>query len=148
MVWVYVNAFYLNSSICYTDIIQVKKAKGHIITCHEGTERRKNYRYTSALQCAMVGSQRHTPAGRFTTGKSPGTQMWVGPEVCLEGYGNLAPTGIQTPDHLVFVTINFTMTTISLRTSVTIAHCIYYTITHVSHTGITVYYTAQQYQSD
>jgi len=33
MIWVCVNAFrYMNSSIHYTDIIQVKKAKGHIIT--------------------------------------------------------------------------------------------------------------------
>lgn len=63
-----------------------------------------------------------------------------------KGTENLAPTGVQTPDQLKCH--NFTMTTISLQTSVAIAHCIYYTITHFSHTGITVYYTAQMYQND
>jgi hypothetical protein len=72
MVWVCVNAFcYLNSSIHYR-YHTGKKAKGHIITAG----RQKGGR--------RIDIPQHWPR-RFTPEKSPGTQMWVGLEVCLEG---------------------------------------------------------------
>lgn len=66
--------------------------------------------------------------------KSPVLRCGWASRSVWKGTENLTPTGVQSPDHLTFVTINFTMT-ISLYTSVAIAHCIYYTIIHFSHTG-------------
>ena len=47
-----------------------------------------------------VGGRRHAPAA-LLQGKRPGTRYtrgWVGPRDGLDGCGNLAPTGIRSPD--------------------------------------------------
>jgi hypothetical protein len=51
----------------------------------------------------VVGGQHHAPAA-LPRGKRPGTHIitgWVGPRAGLDGCGNLAPTGIRSPDHSV-----------------------------------------------
>ena len=83
---------------------------------------RLKYRHT--LQLALRG-QHHTPATLTPVFR----RGWASRPV-RKGTKNLVPTGVQTPDHLKFVTINFTMTTISLQTSVAIAHCLHDRITH------------------
>jgi hypothetical protein len=47
-----------------------------------------------------VGSQRHAPAA-LTPGKRPGNYCvggWVGLGAGMEGWENIAPTGIRSPD--------------------------------------------------
>jgi len=47
-----------------------------------------------------VGGQRHAPAAS-SSGKEPGTHFtgnWMGHRNCLDGYENIAPTGIRSPD--------------------------------------------------
>ena len=45
----------------------------------------------------MVGGQRHVLAALLPA-KRPGIGGWVGPKICLEGCGKLAPTGILSLD--------------------------------------------------
>ena len=48
-----------------------------------------------------VGGQCHVPAA-LPPGKKPGVHCiggWVSPRVGLDAFGNLAPTGIRSPNH-------------------------------------------------
>jgi len=56
-------------------------------------------RSTLSLSSALdvVGGQRHVLAALLPA-KRPGIGGWVGPKICLEGCGKLAPTGILSLD--------------------------------------------------
>jgi len=87
----------------WTDRYGKSKDKFSPVTGHEGLEEEYMYSCTRSLTLALdgVGGQRNAPAA-LLQGR-PGTHClggWVGSRASLDGYGNIAPTGIQSLDQL------------------------------------------------